>query len=67
MTTISDGGNTAPAERSEIPCAFEKRSGYFAISKVSACFVIAENGSRPLGANYATGDWARSRVHNSCG
>ncbi len=31
--------------RSVIPCALEKRSGCFEISKMSACFVIAQNGS----------------------
>ena len=45
MTTISDGGITTPAGRSVIPCALEKRSGCFEISRMSACFVIAQNGS----------------------
>ena len=45
MTTISDGGITAPAGSSVIPCALEKRSGCFEISRMSACFVIAQNGS----------------------
>ncbi len=50
-----------------MPCALEKRSGCFAISKMSACFVIAQNGSQPSGAKYATGASARRRVHTSCG
>ena len=45
MTTISDGGNTAPAGRNVIPCSLEKTRGCFEISRMSACFVIAQNGS----------------------
>ena len=45
MTTISDGGITAPAGINVIPRALEKRSGCFEISRMSACFVIAQNGS----------------------
>ena len=67
MTTISDGGNTTPAGRSMIPCALEKRSGCLVISKMSACFVIAQNGSSPGGAKYAMGASARNRVHTSWG
>ena len=67
MTTISDGGITAPAGRREIPCALENRSGCFEISRMSACLVIAQNGSYPSGAKYATGDSARSLVQTSSG
>ena len=46
MTTISDGGiGGAPARRSMIPCSFEKSSGSFDTCTMSACFVIAQNGS----------------------
>ena len=46
ITTISDGGNTgAGRARSVMPCALENRSGCFAISRMSACLVIAQNGS----------------------
>ena len=61
-TRISDGGSTKPAGRSVMPCALEKRSGCFETSSTSACFVIAQNGSRPGGSNHATGASARSRV-----
>ena len=68
MTIISDGGIIgAPARRSMIPCAFEKRSGCFDIWTMSACFVIAQNGSYPGAAMCATGDSARSRVHTAWG
>ncbi len=67
MTRISDGGNTAPAGRNVIPRALEKRRGCFEISRMSACFVIAQNGSNPGGAKYATGASARNRVHTACG
>ena len=45
MTTISDGGITTPARNSVMPLALENRCGCFAISKMSACLVIAQNGS----------------------
>ena len=46
ITTISDGGiDRRRRGASVIPCALEKRSGCVAISRMSACFVIAQNGS----------------------
>ena len=42
---MSDGGKTAPAGRSVIPCALENFRGCFEISRMSACFVMAQNGS----------------------
>ena len=67
MTTISDVITGAPARRSVMPCALENSSGCFEISRMSACFVIAQNGSSPAASKYATGASARSRVHSSCG
>ncbi len=65
---MSDGGTTpAFARRSAIPCALEKRRGWDATCWTSACFVTAQNGSYPGGAQNATGDSARSRVHSSWG
>ena len=68
ITTISDGGIAgASARRSMIPCAFEKLSGCFDTCTMSACFVIAQNGSYPGGSISATGASARSRVHTAWG
>ena len=68
ITTISDGGKGgAPARRSMMPCALEKRSGCFDTCTMSACFVTAQNGSYPGGSKRATGASARSRVHTACG
>jgi hypothetical protein len=50
MTTISDGGITTPAGMSVIPRALENSTGCLETSKMSACFVIAQNGSYPAGA-----------------
>ena len=50
-----------------IPLADEKTSGCFEISQMSACFVIAQKGSKSGGAQWWTGDSARSRVQTSCG
>jgi hypothetical protein len=49
------------------PCSFENCVGRDAMDWMSACFVIAQNGSNPSGSKYATGASARSRVHASCG
>ena len=42
---MSDAYTGAPARRSVIPAALENRSGCFEISRMSACLVIAQNGS----------------------
>ena len=67
MTTISDGGITAPAGMRVIPRSLENSKGCFEISRMSACLVIAQNGSKPGGTKYATGSSDRRRVHSSCG
>ena len=66
MTTMSDGRQTSPIRRRLIPWALEKRTGCFVISMMSACFVIAQNGSYSGGVRY-TGHCARSRVQTWCG
>ena len=47
--------------------AFRKSSGCLPISMMSACLVIAQNGST-FGRSYQkTGAWRRSHVHSGCG
>ena len=50
-----------------IPLADEKVSGRLEISQMSACRVMAQNGSKPSGVHQWTGDSARSRVQSSWG
>ena len=67
VTTISIGCPGEPFGPRMSPCSFENRVGCDATSRMSACFVMAQNGSYPSGSNQATGAWARNCVHTSSG